>query len=107
DARENRLDPLTVQRAGRAEVADAGNDHRISRRELVWPIRGEERRVDGGERLSHRGEIAGPVVDQRDHSSPFVLASIGPSRWSFAQATRSARPKALNTASILWWFERP
>ena len=53
------------------------------------------------ERLADRREIAGAVVDQRDHSSPFVLGSIFASRRSFAQATRSARANALKHASIL------
>ena len=51
------------------------------------------------ERLAHRRQVAGAVVDERDHSSPFVLGSIFASRASFAQATRSARANALNTAS--------
>jgi hypothetical protein len=28
-------------------------------------------------------------------------------RWSRQQAPRTARAKALNKDSILWWFERP
>ena len=64
---------------------------------------GAERR----ERLAHRRQVAGAVVDERDHSSPFVLGSIFASRASFAQATRSARANALNTASMWWWLERP
>ena len=40
-------------------------------------------------------QIAGAVVEQRDHSRPFVLGSIFASRRSFAQATRSARANAL------------
>ena len=56
---------------------------------------GAERR----QRLAHRRQVAGAVVDERDHSSPFVLGSIFASRASRAQATRSARANALNTAS--------
>ena len=70
----------------------------------------DRRRVDGDhelraecrKRLPHRREIAGAVVEQRDHSSPFVLGSIFASRRSLAQATRSARANALKHASILW-----
>ena len=48
------------------------------------------------------GQIAGLVVDDCDHSSPFVLGSISPSCLSREQATRSARANALKSASILW-----
>ena len=49
--------------------------------------------------LLHRRQVSRPVIDNRDHSSPFVLGSIVASRASFAHATRSARANALNTAS--------
>ena len=69
--------------------------------ELAGRLGREDVGADRGERLAHRREVAGAVVDERDHSSPFVLGSILASRLSFAQATRSARANALNTASIL------
>ena len=53
------------------------------------------------ERLSHRRQVAGAVVDERDHSRPFVLGSIFARRLSFEHATRSARANALKHASIL------
>ena len=59
------------------------------------PELGAERR----ERLAHRREVARAVVDERNHSSPFVLGSIFASRASLAHATRKARANALNTAS--------
>ena len=40
--------------------------------------------------------LPGAVVDERDHSSSFVLGSMRASRRSRAQATRSARANALN-----------
>ena len=52
------------------------------------------------ERLPHRRQVAGAVVDQSDHSRPLVLGSIFASRASRAQATRNARANALNTASM-------
>ena len=58
-------------------------------------------------RLAHRGEVAGAVVDERDHSSSFVLGSTRARRRSRAHATRSARANALNDASIRWWLDRP
>ena len=40
------------------------------------------------EGLSHRRQVAGAVVDQRDHSRPLVLGSIFARRLSFEHATR-------------------
>ena len=53
------------------------------------------------QRLSHRRQVAGAVVDQGNHSRPLVLGSMRASRLSFAHATRSARANALKHASIL------
>src|SRR5206468_11779874 len=55
------------------------------------------------ERLLDAAPVAHPVVDDADHavSVPFVLGtpvSVG----SMAIAARSARAKALNSASIMW-----
>src|SRR4051795_5294210 len=57
--------------------------------------------------LFHRADIARTVINNRDHRSPLVLGSIFASCLSREQATRRARAKALNKASILWWLERP
>src|SRR5271166_7136340 len=56
------------------------------------------------QRFEHRGEIAGFVINHRyaHQRSPFVEGSIFPNCLSCEQATRSARAKALNMASILW-----
>ena len=58
---------------------------------------------DRRQRLLDRGQVACPIVDERDrsHSRPFVDGSIRARRRSRAQATRSARANALNTASTL------
>src|ERR1700733_15879815 len=61
----------------------------------------------GIERLHHRGQVAGFVVNDSDHSNPLVLGSISPNCLSLEHATRSARANALNSASILWWLDRP
>ena len=63
--------------------------------------------ADRRERLAHRRQIAGAIIDERNHNSPLVLGSIRARRLSFAHATRSALANALNTASILWWLDRP
>ena len=82
------------------EVADARHDEPRARRALVGRRGDDEVGAERRQRLADRREIAGAVVDERDHSSPFVLGSIFASRASFAQATRSARANALNTASM-------
>ncbi len=49
----------------------------------------------------HRGKIAGLIVNDGDHRSPFVLGNRRAIRRSRQQAARSAREKALNKDSIL------
>ena len=51
--------------------------------------------------LLYRGKIAGLIVDDGDHRSPFVLGNRRAIRRSRQQAARSAREKALNKDSIL------
>ena len=63
-------------------------------------LRRHELCAQGRQRLPDRREIASTVVNQRNHNNPFVLGNIFASRLSFAQATRSARANALNTASM-------
>ena len=60
-------------------------------------------RAEMAQRLEHRGEIAGFVIDDgyAHQSSPLVEGSISPSCLSREQATRRARAKALKMASIL------
>ena len=82
-------------------MTDAWHDDADRPREIVRRVGREDLGLDRGERLPHRREIPGLVVDERDHNNPFVLGSIFASRLSFAHATRSARANALNTASIL------
>src|SRR6185369_2947194 len=98
-AREDGFDPLRPERLRRAEVPDPRNDDRAGIREIARPLGREERRPQRGERFAYRRQVAGLVVDQGDHSRPFVLGSIFASRLSFATATRSARANALKTAS--------
>src|SRR5450755_2601795 len=60
------------------------------------------------QRLLHRNQISRAVIHDRDHySTPLVLGNRRAMRRSRQQAARSAREKALNKASILWWFDRP
>ena len=59
------------------------------------------------ERLLHRIQVARAVIHDSDHRSPLVLGSMRPRRRSREHATRRARAKALKSASILWWLERP
>ena len=61
------------------------------------------------QRVLHRAQVAGAVVDQRDgagcaHSTPLVDGSAVPSR---TVAARRARATALKVASTTWWRLRP
>src|SRR5262249_55024607 len=102
DAIQDRVDPRAVERARRGEMADAGHDDPARACEFTGCLGRIKGCAHGGQRFSDGGEIPRLVVDQRDHRSPFVLGSAFAIRLSFAQATRSARPNALKTASILW-----
>ena len=91
----------SVRRARGVEVADAGHDDAVGAAELAGDRRRPDAGAERGERLAHRRQIAGAVVDERDHSRPFVLGSMRARRLSFEHATRSARANALKHASIL------
>ena len=82
-------------------MADAGNDDAVGAAELTGNGRRPDVGADGRQRLPHRRQIAGAVIDQRDHSRPLVLGSVFASRLSFEHATRNARANALKHASIL------
>ena len=101
DAIEDRIDPRLVECPCRAKMSDAWNDDADGPCEIVRHCGREDVRLNGRQRFSHRREIPGLVIDERDHNNPFVLGNIRASRLSFAHATRSARANALNTASIL------
>src|SRR6266851_7667192 len=107
DAGQDRVDPGLIERPGRAEVSDAGDDDAARLGQIAGRFWHEDVRPDRGERFLHRRQVAGLVIDERDHSRPLVLGNMRASRRSFAQATRSARANALKTASILWWLDRP
>ena len=105
-----------VERARRAEVADARHDDRRAARAALTASAGVKTSAPiAAKRLSHRGQVAGAVVDECDHmvsmrsftAVPWCSAASRASRLSLAQATRSARANALNTASIWWWLDRP
>src|SRR5262245_8916174 len=107
DALEDAFDPVAVERSRGAEVSHARDDDAASLAKRIRPFRHEHVGADRRQRLLDGRQVSGLVIDQRDHKRPLVLGSIRASRLSFAHATRSARPNALKTASILWWLERP
>src|SRR4051812_23636433 len=96
------IPPTGAYRGRGAEMAYTRNDDARGAIQLGGTGRREVLGAAGGQGLAHGREIAGAVIDQGDHSRPFVDGSIRPSCLSFEQATRRARAKALNTASI-WW----
>ena len=95
-----RAAPRVAERPGFREVSDAGNHDGTGAGEILRFTR----QGDGGSRRLQaaldRREVAGAVVDEGDHNSPFVLGSVRARRRSRAQAMRSARANALNMASI-------
>src|SRR6185369_17516245 len=94
------LAPGSIQPGGGAEVSDTRHDHAARLPALLRHRRHDEVGAERRQRLAHRGQIASAVINECNHSSPFVLGSIFASRASFAHATRSARANALNTASM-------
>src|SRR5204863_10030406 len=64
-------------------------------------------RADLIQRVLDRTQIARAVIEDGDHSSPFVDGSWPRRRLSVEHAYFMARAKHLKMASILWWLERP
>ena len=100
DLTGNRIAPWADERSRGFEVADTGDNQRGEALQFVGRCRCCVLGAERGQRLADRRQVAGAVVDQRNHSSPFVLGSIFASRASRAHATRNARANALNTASM-------
>jgi len=89
-------------------VANAGQDEALGFGDRFRPIGGEYLRTQAAQRPFDRGDIACSVIEQGDvHSNSLVLGSTLRRRLSRETAKRSARAKALNSASTWWWEERP
>src|SRR5262249_46386795 len=112
------IEPELTQVAHRARKrSHAGQDQPVGAAQALLLGRHARPRADVLERLLDRTAVAHAVVhdgylhgllDQRAHALnvPFVLGtpcSLG----SIATAWRSARAKALNAASIMWWAFEP
>ena len=93
--------PRLVEERRRPEVADTRHDDAACACELGRSSGREELGPDRRKSLAHGSEIPRPIVNQRDHRSPFVLGITFASRRSREHAMRSARPKALKSASTL------
>src|SRR2546425_9412326 len=61
------------------------------------------RAADATKRLLDGPEVSAPVVDDGNHSAPFVEGSTPAILGLTRVASASARPTALNTASVMWW----
>src|SRR5262249_4705244 len=89
------------------EGADAGQDHAVGGAYLGGLAADLRRHPHMLQRLLDRAQIAHPVVEDRDpraHWLSVPLVDGTPvSSGSIETATRSARAKALNEASIMWW----
>src|ERR1700722_3432224 len=96
-----------VERLQRRKVSNSRQHDLVSRSHDLRLGRHHNISAEMVESFFNRIQIARAVIHDSDHRSPLVLGNIRPSRRSREQATRSARAKALNSASILWWLERP
>ena len=96
-----------VQRLQRGKMPHSREHDLVRRCHSLRLVRHHDLGAEIVERLLHRIQVARAVIDDGDHRSPLVLGSMRPRRRSREHATRRARAKALNSASILWWLERP
>src|SRR5207248_7604529 len=94
--------PKRLQAA--TEGPDAGQDHAVGPLGLLGLGHQPGVTADALERLLGRPEVADPVVQDGDHSRPFVDGTSAPSTRT---ASRSERATALNEASRMWWVLRP
>ena len=99
DDADDGVAPFAVERRGLLKISDARDDDTLDVVEIRRHAWCQHLSADRRERFAHRRQIAGAVIDQRNHRSPFVLGSVRASCLSREHATRSARPNALNTAS--------
>ena len=84
----NRVAPRAVEHRGGGEVADARHDERRRARRTRPASRGvSNSRAQRRERLAHRRQVAGAVVDERNHRR---LLTAGPS--CSAASSPAARP---------------
>ena len=82
-------------------MADARHNDAVGAAELAGNSGCPDLCANRGQGLAHRCQVAGAVIDERDHNRPLVLGSVRARRLSFEHATRSARANALKQASIL------
>jgi len=99
--RERELLAQCSRRFGRSEVAYAGKYNLFRLCNLLRIVGSNGVPTQMIERLLHRCEIAGLVIHNCDHNSPFVLGSSRAICLSLQHAARRARANALNRASIL------
>ena len=89
------------------EMSDSGQHHFRRALQTFRRCKNLVGRADLVQRVLHGTEVPRAVIDDGDHSKPFVDGNSFFSRASFEHAYFIARAKHLNTASILWWLERP
>ena len=83
-----------------ATMADTGQDQALGFGDRFRPVGGEYLRAQAAQGAFDRGDIAGAVIEQGDvHRSSLVLGKTLRRRLSRETAKRSARAKALNSAS--------
>src|SRR5215470_4252678 len=85
----------------RSKVSHSRKDELVRTAHKLGVVRNDGVHMQMIECFLHGRQIAGLVIDDGDHSNPFVLGNILASRLSREQAKRNARAKALNSASSL------
>ena len=75
-ALQDRRAPRRRIAARGVEVADARDDDAARAASSPGVVGVQTLGAERRERLAHRRQVAGAVVDERDHSRPFVLGSI-------------------------------
>ena len=108
DVRADRLrEPQAVEAPhGIGEGPVPGNDQGTSARHGPGVIGDDDLGGEHGQRLPDAAEVAPAVVDDGDHKTPLVEST--PSMRGFIrEASASARPNALNSASAMWWRFSP
>src|ERR1039458_792990 len=99
--------PRPVQSLQRGKMSHSWQYDLVRRYQRFRVVRNHNFSTELVERLLHGIEVAGAVIHDGDHSSPLVLGSMRPRRRAREHASRRARAKALKSASILWWLDRP
>ena len=91
---QDRLAPGPVEHRRGLEVADARHDQAVGAGDLAGSLRREHLGAGRGQRLAHRRQVAGAIVDQRNLH---VRVRAGP--WCWAASPSTACPSSTRRAA--------